>query len=318
MLSRRGSASPCQDVIFEAAEDLYSNATLVFTKGAHKRIQLTRPRVASSYCYEFCGMVGVPFSALRFTLDSRPLNTESYLLGPCIIKVHHSCDILHSSQNSLQPALLDLLSTGLQADVQIKTRDSVFYAHKCILMCRSAKFKAMFSNSMSEADTCLVDLVETSSFLFDKLLKWIYTGSAIMPENWSEVCDLLVMADEYFLTDLKMRCEEDLVSKLRPDNLIELIVIAHQLPLLTNTLINECKEMFVKEFPKIRDSNPNLEEMISSVPGLMTELFSRFHRVSSKARKRRVTFRINEDIVDTLDDVSTINSGYSSTASSFA
>ena len=60
-----------------------------------------------------------------------------------------------------------------------------------------------------------------------------------------------------------------------------------------------------------------MEQAISNEPGLMTELFQHFYKKQTKGRKRRVTFRINENIVDTLDDVSNANSGYSSTASSY-
>ena len=318
MLLSRGNSSPLPDVIFEAAEDLYSNASLMFTKGAHKRILITRPRVASSYCHEFCGIVGVPYTSVRFTLDSRPLNPEMYLSTPCIVKVHHSCEILQSSQNTLQPALLELLTSGVQSDLVLAVRGSEFKVHKCILMCRSAKFNAMFSTSLLEANSARVE-IDADPVLFDKLLKWIYSGSSLMPEDVEQICELLLMADQYFLTDLKLRCEEDLVSKITPYNVIELMVAAQRLPLVTDSLMTECKEVFVKEFNTVKELQPQMEERIASVPGLMTQLFAHFHRASSKAKKkRRVTFRINEGIVDTHDDVSTVNSGYSSSASLYA
>lgn len=317
MLSRRGSASPSQDVIFEAGEDLYSNATLVFTKSATKRIPLTRPRTAQSYCHEFCGIVGVPFSALRFQLDSRPINPETFIISPCIIKAFHSCDILQSSQNSLQPALLDLLSSGLNSDIEIITPHETFRVHKCILMCRSPKFKAMLTSGMLEGESARLELHDVDSSLIDKLLKWIYTGSVIMPNEVEKVCELLLLADEYFLPDLKVRCEEDLISKLNPENVVQIMVAAKRLPIIGDQLHRECKELFVKEYRRVNDAQPNLEEMISSVPGLMTELFSYFYRASSKAKRRRVTFRINENVVEPMDDVSILNSGYSSTASSY-
>ena len=137
-----------------------------------------------------------------------------------------------------------------------------------------------------------------------------------MPDDVNDVCKLMVLADEYFLADLKMRCEEDMIAKLCPENLVEIMVAAHKLPLTEDALIEECLEMFVKEYQKIKNT-PELEEIINSVPGLMMKLFGRFHSVSKKAKKRRVTFRINEDVVDTLDDVSVLYSGYSSTASSY-
>jgi speckle-type POZ protein len=169
---------------------------------------------------------------------------------------------------------------------------------------------------MLEKEAGVIYLKETNEVLFEKLLQWIYSGNVVMPEDMNDLCQLMILADEYLLNDLKMRCEEDIIAKLSTENLIDIMVSAHKLPLTGDGLIEECLEMFVKEYQKIKDT-PDLEKIISSVPGLMLKLFGRFHSVSKKARKRRVTFRINEDIVDTLDDASLIYSGYSSTASSY-
>lgn len=315
MLSR-SNVPQAQDIIFEAGEDLFSNSSLVMTSGAHKRIALSRSRNAQSYIYEFCGMVGASPSTLRFTLESRPLDPALPIITPSLIKVYHCTSILHSSNNSLQPALLDLLESGIQSDVEVRVRSKTFKVHKCILMCRSAKFQAMFANDMIEKKQGVIQLDGTDEVLFEKLLQWIYSGNVVMPERIEDVCELMVVADEYFLNDLKMRCEEDIISKLGPDNLVDIMVESNRLPLTGDTLVTECLEMFVKEYPKIKDTE-DLEQKISSVPGLMVKLFNRFHSISKKARKRRVTFRINEDVVNTLDDVSLINSGYSSTASSY-
>ena len=315
MLSR-SNVPQAQDIIFEAGEDLFSNSSLALTKGAHKRIALSRSRTAQSYIYEFCGMISVSAVSLRYTLDSRPLDASIIILTPTLIKVYHCTSIVHSSNNSLQPALLDLLNSGLQSDFIIHVNSKSFPVHKCILMCRSPKFYAMFASNMTEAKSNSVHLQDTDEILFEKLLQWIYSGNVLMPEDSNGVCKLMILADEYMLKDLKMRCEEDMIAKLCPENLVEIMVAAHSLPLTGDNLIEECLEMFVKEYQKIKDT-PELESIIASVPGLMMKLFGRFHSASKKARKRRVTFRINESIVDTLEDVSLFNSGYSSTASSY-
>jgi speckle-type POZ protein len=261
-------------------------------------------------------MVGASPSTLRFTLESRPLDVSLTIISPSLIKVYHCTSILHSSNNSLQPALLDLLESGIQSDVSVRVKGKVFKVHKCILMCRSPKFQAMFASEMIEKNQGVIFLEETDEVLFEKLLQWIYSGNVVMPEKIEDVCELMIIADEYFLNDLKMRCEEDIISKLSAENLIDIMVESSRLPLTGETLITECLEMFVKDYPKVKET-ADLEQKISSVPGLMLKLFNRFHSISKKARKRRVTFRINEDVVNTLDDVSLINSGYSSTASSY-
>lgn len=292
----RSNVPQAQDIIFEAGEDLFSNSSLVMTQNSHKRITLSRSRNAQSYIYEFCGMVGASPNTLRFTLESRPLDPGIVIISPSIVKVYHCTSILHSSNNSLQPALLDLFYSGSQSDVSIEVNGRFFNVHKCILMCRSPKFQAMFSAEMIESVKGIIRLKDTDDVLFEKLLQWIYSGNVVMPEHVNDVCKLMIMADEYFLNDLKMRCEEDIISKLNYENLTDLMVISPSLPLTGDSLITECLELFVKEYPKIKDT-PDLENKIVSVPGLMIRLFNRFYTISKKARKRRVTFKINEDVV---------------------
>ena len=46
-------------------------------------------------------------------------------------------------ENALGPAYLNLIETGLYADLTIEVRGELFYVHKCILTSRSEKFKVM-------------------------------------------------------------------------------------------------------------------------------------------------------------------------------
>lgn len=49
--------------------------------------------------------------------------------------------------------------------------------------------------------------------------------------------------------------------------------------------------MFINEFEEIYNYNPNLENDIKCVPGLMTKLFQHMH--NKKNKKRRVTFVVS-------------------------
>ena len=46
-------------------------------------------------------------------------------------------------ENALGPAYLNLIETGLYADLTIEVHGELFYVHKCILTSRSEKFKVM-------------------------------------------------------------------------------------------------------------------------------------------------------------------------------
>ena len=180
-----GTLTPTNDIIFEAYEDLFWNSNLVLTKGGRKKISIVRPRVASSYCYEFWGIVGVPFSTVAFKIDAGLLQLDNYITRSCLIHVCHDTKI--PSENTLQPALSSLLTSGLNSDIEIRVEDKVFKAHKCILMCRSPKFWAMFNTNMAESSGQLV-INDQSGELFERMLTWIYTGQMTMPETIEAVC----------------------------------------------------------------------------------------------------------------------------------
>lgn len=316
MLAHRGSNSPSHDVIFEANENLHFHSTLCLAKGCTKRVPISRPRTLESYCYEFCGVVGISFEELSFFIDSRPASLDMHVSFPIIVSVHLRADLPKNVQNSLEPALLELFNSGVNSDVKIVTRDGqIFNVHKCILMCRSQKFMAMFSSEMKERDSP-VELTQTDSFLFEKLLRWIYTGNVMMPDDIEQVTQLLLLADEYFLIDLKKRCEETLCSKLSPSNVVDIMVLASNLPLTSDSLMQECKEVFVRQFPSVSEHERELEAKLAAVPGLVSQLFHYFSRASKKSKRRRVTFRIAEG-ADVDHEASTVNSGYSSTGSSY-
>lgn len=131
----------------------------------------------------------------------------------------------------------------------------------------------------------------------------------------TDLCSLLVMADEYLLNDLKMRCEEDIISKICPENVVQIMELANKLPLSTDNLMIECLEVFVKEYAHVKDCQSDMETIISNMPGLMTKIFSHFHKSTKKQKTRRVTFRIDDATGEQLEDTSTIYSGYSSTGS---
>jgi speckle-type POZ protein len=96
----------------------------------------------------------------------------------------------------------------------------------------------MFQHNMSEAKGVLT-ITETSSELFERMLAWLYTGNIVMPETVEEVCQMLMLADEYLLPELKLRCEDSIVSKLTPDNVVDMLIQGSHLPFASENVRNE-------------------------------------------------------------------------------
>ena len=70
---------------------------------------------------------------------------------------------------------------------------------------------------------------------------------------------LLYLADQYFMPDLKQRCEEDIISKLDISNVVLVLQQANILPLTNDYLVKEAKILFTKEFPLVLANDPEIE-----------------------------------------------------------
>jgi speckle-type POZ protein len=152
----------------------------------------------------------------------------------------------------------------------------------------------MFSSSFLESQTNVVNLQFKKPEIFKILLLWMYCGEIRFPDNIFDVFELLLLADEYGLIDLKEKCEEDMKLKLHETNVLQMLILCETHPIVSEGLAEKCKSLFIQEFDQIQKINPNLEKEIISVPGLMIKLFAHIH--SKKNKKRKVTFVIEEHI----------------------
>jgi len=278
------------DIIFEAAEDICNNSKtqILLLKNCYKIIPIAKPRQFQSYCYEFCGIVGSSYSTLRFLIGGRDVNPEICLMSNCHVKVLHTSEFNLQPPNSLKTSFLTLLNSGIFSDITLKLDNELIKAHKCILVSRSPKFNAMFTSNLMETQSNVVNVECKNLELFKCMLQWMYCGEIKFPENIFEVFDLMLLADEYLINDLKQKCEEDMLAKLNETNLLKMLVLAEKHPLVNNAITDRCKTLFIEDFDKIYKLNPDIEQQIQSIPGLMVKLFHHIH--SKKNMKRKVTF----------------------------
>jgi len=69
---------------------------------------------------------------------------------------------------------------------------------------------------------------------------------------------------------------------------MKMLLLTEKHPLTNEAIVDKCKTIFIEDFDRVHKYNPDLEEQIVNVPGLMTKLFSHIH--AKKHMKRRVTF----------------------------
>lgn len=278
------------DIIFEAAEDLYnpSKTQILLLNHCSKTINIAKPRTFQSYCYEFCGLIGVSYSTVRFLIGGRDFNPEACIMSSTLVKVLHNTEFNLQPPNSLKMSFVSLLETSAFSDVVLRFNKEEVRAHKCILASRSAKFEAMFSSNLIESKSSVVNIDCAHPELFKLMLHWVYCGEIAFPDDVFELFDLMLLSDEYLIADLKEKCEEDIIAKLDETNVLKILLLAEKHPWINDTIVDKCKTVFIEDFDRVYKNNPDLEQEITSVPGLMTKLFSHIH--AKKHAKRKVTF----------------------------
>ena len=284
------------DIIFEAAEDLYSpsKGQILLLKSNTIKISIQKPRKYLSYANEFCGLTALSYKTLRFLSLGRDVLPDIVITSCCLVKVYHTSEFTLSVSNPLKSSLYSLYSNGSYSDLKIILNGKIeFKAHKCILASRSTKFECMLSTSFMEGCSNIVSIECVAPELFRLMLMWIYCGEIKFPEDIIDVFKLMLLADEYMMIDLKEKCEEDIRINLDNTKVLDVLLLIEKHPVVSAELTDKCNSMFIDEFDKILRDCPELEKKIVEVPGLMTKLFSHIH-AKKNSKKRKVTFVIEE------------------------
>ena len=86
----------------------------------------------------------------------------------------------------------------------------------------------MFASDFNESQTNVVAISCQKSLLFKKMLSWIYCGEIQFPSDIFDIFELMVMADEYFLIDLKHKCEEAMQHKVDESNVLQMLILCEK------------------------------------------------------------------------------------------
>lgn len=179
-------------------------------------------------------------------------------------------------------------------------------AHKCILAARSAVLYEKIDQSETPLDYLEIN-IETAKKMkcFKKLIEYIYTGEILFPTDPIEVFEILMLSHEYKVIDLGVKCEEDIKNKLESWNLLQILLMIYKTEsMVSNDLSDRVKSLFQQYYGQIRQLNKDIEENLSSVPGLISDLFihSNLKNKKRSAPRKSVSF-----VGISLDDTSDMN-----------
>lgn len=123
-------------------------------------------------------------------------------------------------------SLNDFRKEGTLCDVTLSVQGSTFPAHRNVLSANSEFFQALFANEMKEKAENVVHMEEFEPQVMDQLLTYMYGGGiTIKKEN---ALDLAIGADFLFLTELKQKACESLISDLNSENCLFLLCMAEK------------------------------------------------------------------------------------------
>lgn len=151
------------------------------------------------------------------------------------------------------------------ADVLFQMDDGTeITAHKLILIGRCEYFNAIFGGSFKERELCRIPMREVKTEPFKQLLFYIYSNEVEISED--NFLDLLLGADKFLASDMKLRIEQILEEAIQHDNVCDLLLLSEQAsaPRLRKTAIN----YIINRFTELRQHLPSLR----SAPNILREL----------------------------------------------
>jgi leucine-zipper-like transcriptional regulator 1 len=116
------------------------------------------------------------------------------------------------------------------SDVTFLVEGRRVYGHKLILSIVSDCFRAMFTTGFRESEANAEIEIQNASYnAFLTMMEYIYTGR-ISPEltDMHSICDLLGLADQFFLDHLKQTCEWMLQTQINVDTVDYLLEVAQE------------------------------------------------------------------------------------------
>lgn len=155
---------------------MFGHKELAMKKYCKCKFAFDAARNYQSYCFELCGLLNLLSKDVKFFINNREVSLQRQIRKPCEIEVFHDVDSSKPENNSLKPAFNQLLENGLYSDIDLVVNGVTLKAHKCILISRSEKFKAMLGADMKERLEGRVEINNPAlkPSIYKCMIQWIY------------------------------------------------------------------------------------------------------------------------------------------------
>ncbi|OQR87784.1 RCC1 and BTB domain-containing protein [Achlya hypogyna] len=138
-------------------------------------------------------------------------------------------------RSSLGRDLGALLNNPSRSDVEFIVEDVPIFAHRCILMVRCEPLDAMLNGRMLESTAAQIVIPHQrvpQHDVFLAMLEYIYTDAVATLEyptvlDIEYVLELMALADQFLLTNLKLKCEGAIQKSIDFSNITKLLETAY-------------------------------------------------------------------------------------------
>lgn len=168
--------------------------------------------------------------------------------------------------------LESLVNDDKFCDINFICEDKELKAHKVILAAYSPVFWEMFENDTNKVSSNKQIVVADVSFKALKEMKnFIYTGEI---ENIQEtIYDLMVLANKYAISCLKVLCEHYYCNYLNNENALEMLVVAEEF--MANELKQKTIDLIILNQKEIINvESQSYMELMAKHPQLVAEIFT--------------------------------------------
>lgn len=138
----------------------------------------------------------------------------------------------YKGTNTLIHGLSEHINCKDFSDVTFMVEGKPFYAHRLVLSVMSEHYRAMFKSGMKESRETVIPVPGVSYKLFTELMTYFYSGTLRLDapidteKRFLYLKDLLKLADQLMLDDIKNQCEIKLAELITPTNSSTLLEIS--------------------------------------------------------------------------------------------
>ena len=219
--------------------------------------------------------------SIDYYFDKIDQNTKFEAL---IKKINEGCKPPANDKTSRKFAALlgnleELFTSGSFSDFTIKVRDIEYKVHKNILAAQSSVFKGMFTGEREEEGVkVLKNVKNVSDEAFKEFLRFFYTSEVRSEENAMQLFELAI---EFDVTELKLECEDIIISSLDESKVLE----AYNLGRLQGS-----EKLKREAFDVIKDMLPDLTDAMIGKHAMINELVATKLKFDELQRKMKKMF----------------------------